>query len=102
MSILESIQEAEAKAESLKLDAKQAVEKLLKESKIKVEAQVQALYEELETKKLNLNQETDNQIVSKEKELINNYLQEDEKINQIAQVNLEKTANYIIKKVLTT
>lgn len=100
MSILESIQKAEAKAEGLKNEAYNKVEVLLKESKVKVEGQVKVLFEELENKKRTLDQKAVNTIANKETELDIVYSQEDENTNKVAQANLEKTANHIIEKVL--
>lgn len=102
MSILESIQQAEAKAEALKLEANAKVEALLLSTKSEVEIKVKTLFEELELKKETLDKQASDEIMAKEQELNNYYLQEDQKCYKMAQTNIEKAANYIVKKVLLT
>lgn len=101
MSILEAIKEAEAKAEALKQEASVKAESLLSETKVKVEAEVKSLFDNFEKQKLDLDHKAAEEIKTKEKQLDNAYLNEDQKTEQIARNNIDKTINYIMKKVMT-
>lgn len=100
MTILESIKDAEAKAEKLRQEATENVEKLLEETKQRCTELTTKLYQEAESKVKALSEETDQKIIDLEKEIYKSYDKNDQEIIAQAQVKKQRAVDFILERII--
>ncbi|MFA5543545.1 MAG: hypothetical protein WCZ19_05585 [Acholeplasma sp.] len=102
MSILKLIQEAEEKAEKLKDEAKEEIAALLEKTKEETATEVEKLFNDFTLEQKNIDQEYNDLINKKEKDIIETYLQSDLLDEEKAKSNSSKTVDFIMGKVIET
>lgn len=100
MSILEKINEAENKAESLKVEAKAEVSKLLEKNNIDNDFAVKQKFEKAHQIIEDENKKTLEKIKLMQEKLNEECLQLNNKYRASAKVNLEGAVSFIMKKVI--
>lgn len=102
MSILKLIQEAEDLAEKLKDEAKKEIAALLEKTKEDTSNEVEKLFNDFTLEQKSIDQEYNDLINKKEKEIIEGYLSNDLLDEEKAKTNSSKTVDFIMGKVIET
>lgn len=102
MSILDSIQAAEAKAEQAKIDAANKVEALMEQTKKNAEIKGNDLLKEAQVVEQKIAKETAIKLAANEKELIARYEKEDRDVASLADSRIDIAISYIMKKVVSS
>ena len=102
MSILKLIQEAEEKAEILKDEANEEIAALLEKTKEKTTKEVEQMYNDYSLKQKEIDQEYSDLISKKEKEIIDDYLKQDEENEMKTRSTTKETVEFILGKVIET
>lgn len=100
MSILDSIQEAENKAEKVKQQAMEDVSLLLEESKIETNKQVEALFAAAQDKRKQIDANTKIVIANKSKEISKTNRDNDLSLEELAKQNTNAVVDFILEKVV--
>ncbi len=100
MSILDSIQAAEAKAEKAKVDANAKVEALLAETKVKANNAGAEKLKEAHEEEKKLAKEASAQLAKEEKALKAKYEKEIKDVASLADSRIDVAISYIMKKVV--
>ena len=100
MSILDSIKQAEAKAEQRKQDAHDEVEALLAKAKEDATAKAKQMIEDAYHKEEEANKDTLNQIKDKQEAIDNDYAKEDKRLQSVAIKRLDTVCSFVIERVL--
>lgn len=100
MSIFESIQKAEKKAEQLRSEATEKVKLLLEEARIEAEQKAQGIYTRSLLEEKSIQEKTATAIGEKEKQISALYQQNDELLSKKANKNCEAAIAFIIGKVM--
>lgn len=100
MSILSSIQAAEAKAQAYKEEANEKVKELIKNAQSEGEAEVEKLNQETKQKQKQLIIDMETEIERMEVEIKNQYKAADQELIDAVSNRFENAADYILKKVL--
>ncbi len=99
MSILDSIRDAERKAELMRTEANERVRVLLDDTRIKSEEKAMLLYEETKKQEKRIDQDTIKNLEMKENEIFLAYEKLDQKTEAFARSRINEAIDYIIKKV---
>lgn len=99
MSILDSIRDAERKAELMRTEANERVRVLLDDTRIKSEEKAMLLYEETKKQEKRIDQDTIKNLKMKENEIFLAYEKLDQKTEAFARSRINEAIDYIIKKV---
>jgi vacuolar-type H+-ATPase subunit H len=99
MSIFDSIQAAENKAEKMRAEAVEKVNTLLEETRIASEEKAKELYSQAELEEEKINAETEKLIHEKEKEITALYQEQDQIISKKAETKSDEVVAFIIRKV---
>lgn len=102
MSILKLIQEAEDLAEKLKDEAKKEIAALLEKTKEDTSNEVEKLFNDFTLEQKSIDQEYNDLINKKEKEIVEGYLRNDLLDEEKAKTNSSKTVDFIMGKVIET
>lgn len=100
MPILDSIKEAEAKAEQIKAAASHEAKELLEKTKNEANQEAEQLKREAEVKIQKMNEATKQQIVKTQAEIIKQSDLENEHNRQLAKAQTNKVVDLIIERVL--
>jgi vacuolar-type H+-ATPase subunit H len=99
MPILESILEAEATADKLRIDANDKARLLLEEAKVKGEERQKDLYAKAKVTELQIREATDRLIQEKAAEIENENQQANEQIAQLAASRMKQAVDLLLKQV---
>jgi uncharacterized 2Fe-2S/4Fe-4S cluster protein (DUF4445 family) len=101
MSIFQSVQKAEEKAEAIKKEAVEKVNLMLAETREKSEKDAKAIIDDATRREKEIDVETLAAIDNKEKEIFAACDREIEEQQQVAERNFEATLDYIVEKVFS-
>lgn len=101
MSIFQSVQKAESKAETIKNEAIEKVNRLLEKVRVDGEKQAKLIIDGAYKKEKKINEETSDKIENIKQEIFAAYSKEEERFCKIAKQNFSKTVNYIVEKVFS-
>jgi V/A-type H+-transporting ATPase subunit G/H len=100
MSILELIQEAEAKGEKLKLEATEKVTKMLEDAQREGETEGKKIVEEAEVEAKQIALDTENQIKMMQEKILKENEEKDQTLAEKVNSRFDEAVNFIVGKVL--
>ena len=100
MSILNSIQEAEANSVALKAEATEEVRILLEKNKVEIEKKVASLYNTAEDNMRQMNANTDIVVSNTEKKINDANLEAIKALQTLAYSAMDKVVDDVVKKVM--
>lgn len=100
MTILESIQAAEAKAEELRQEATKNVEALLEETKRRTSELASKMYAEAEEKVQQIAKDCDQKLIDVEREINQKFEQEDQKVAALAEKRMKVAVDFILERII--
>jgi len=101
MSIFKSVKEAESKADNIKNEALENVNRLLDDARIKGEIEAKKISALAFEKEKALKEETSKKISEIKQKVLNEAKHQSSKLENIATKNRDKTISYIIEKVFS-
>jgi vacuolar-type H+-ATPase subunit H len=99
MSIFESIQVAENKAEKIRLQATDEVNELLEKTRIDSEEKARLLYAEASSEEQRINEAINRKILEKANEIDALYQKADDEFEAQVNIRMKKAVDFIIGKV---
>lgn len=99
MSIFESIQTAEKKAEEIRAQATEEVNDLLDKTRLESEEKVKLLYAEASSKEAKINEEIKQKVLEKAKEIDALYQKADDELKSQADSRMNQAVEFILGKV---
>ncbi|HHX79623.1 MAG TPA: hypothetical protein GX692_00960 [Acholeplasmataceae bacterium] len=99
MSIFESIQTAEKKAEEIRAQATEEVNELLDKTRLESEEKVKLLYAEASSKEAKINEEIKQKVLEKAKEIDALYQKADDELKSQADSRMNQAVEFILGKV---
>ncbi|MDD4000363.1 MAG: hypothetical protein PHX62_05680 [Bacilli bacterium] len=99
MSIFESIQVAEKKAEQIRLNANDEVNLLLEKTRIESEEKAKAMYAEASSEEQNIYNSIDNKIRDKANEITAMYEEKEEALEKQVESRMNHALDFIMEKV---
>jgi vacuolar-type H+-ATPase subunit E/Vma4 len=99
MSIFESIQAAEKKAEEIRAQATQEVNELIDKTQLESEEKVKLLYAEASSEEKRINAEIEQKVLEKAKEIDALYQKADDDLKALADSRMNQAVEFILGKV---